>query len=119
MFEWKTPEPERPVLDAAYLARLGGHVGVTVLTELLADGLIELTDRLDLLRDHAARGEVEAIVYGGIASRGGSISAEHGIGLEKRDKLHYSRGPAELALMRALKRTLDPNGILNPGKVLP
>ena len=67
----------------------------------------------------AARGEVEAIVYGGIASRGGSISAEHGIGLEKRDKLHYSRGPAELALMRALKRTLDPNGILNPGKVLP
>jgi len=37
----------------------------------------------------------------------------------KRDFLGYSRSPAELALMRAIKATLDPNGILNPGKVLP
>ncbi len=67
----------------------------------------------------AAREAVEAIVYAGIAARGGSISAEHGIGLEKRDHLHHSRSPAELALMRTLKRALDPGGILNPGKVLP
>jgi len=65
-----------------------------------------------------ARAAVETIVYGGIEQRGGSISAEHGIGLEKRDHLHHSRSPAELALMRSLKRTLDPDGILNPGKVL-
>jgi FAD/FMN-containing dehydrogenase len=67
----------------------------------------------------AARSAVEEIVYAGIAARGGSISAEHGIGLEKRDKLHFSRGPAEVDLMRTLKHALDPTGILNPGKVLP
>jgi FAD/FMN-containing dehydrogenase len=48
----------------------------------------------------------------------GSISAEHGIGLLKKDYLSYSRTPDELVLLRALKRTLDPHGILNPGKVL-
>jgi FAD/FMN-containing dehydrogenase len=48
----------------------------------------------------------------------GSISAEHGIGLLKRDFLTHSRSPAEIALMRALKQTLDPKGLLNPGKIL-
>lgn len=48
----------------------------------------------------------------------GSISAEHGIGLLKKDYLNYSRSPAELEMMRAIKRILDPLGIMNPGKVL-
>ncbi len=48
----------------------------------------------------------------------GSISAEHGIGLLKKDYLHYSRSPAEIAVLRAVKFAMDPNGILNPGKVL-
>jgi FAD/FMN-containing dehydrogenase len=48
----------------------------------------------------------------------GSISAEHGIGLLKKPYLGYSRSPAELATLRALKQALDPQGILNPGKVL-
>ena len=48
----------------------------------------------------------------------GSVSAEHGIGLLKRDWLGHSRTPEEIALMRQLKAVLDPNGILNPGKVL-
>ena len=48
----------------------------------------------------------------------GSISAEHGIGLLKRDYLGYSRSEPELALLRALKNTLDPKGTLNPGKIL-
>ena len=47
----------------------------------------------------------------------GSISAEHGIGLLKKDALAYSRSPEELAVMRAVKRALDPKGILNPGKI--
>jgi FAD/FMN-containing dehydrogenase len=47
----------------------------------------------------------------------GSVSAEHGIGLLKKDILHYSRSPDEIALMKSLKRVFDPNGILNPGKV--
>lgn len=48
----------------------------------------------------------------------GSISAEHGIGLLKKDYLGYSRAPAELALMRGIKRVLDPANLMNPGKVI-
>ncbi|WP_010570916.1 FAD-binding oxidoreductase [Leptospira broomii] len=48
----------------------------------------------------------------------GSISAEHGIGLLKRDFLHFSRTDAELEIMRQIKKTLDPKNLLNPGKVL-
>ena len=58
-------------------------------------------------------------VYTPLVAVGGSISAEHGIGIEKRDHLGISRSPAEIALMRRLKATLDPKGILNPGKLLP
>ena len=66
----------------------------------------------------AARHAVEAIIYGALRSRAGSISAEHGIGLEKRAYLPWSRNAAELTLMRAVKAALDPRGILNPGKIL-
>lgn len=48
---------------------------------------------------------------------GGSISAEHGVGLLKKDFLHFSRSEQEIALMRGIKRQFDPDGILNPGKV--
>jgi len=65
-----------------------------------------------------ARHGVEEIVYGCLRSRGGSVSAEHGIGLEKKPWLSVSRSEPELALMRTLKQALDPKGILNPGKVL-
>ena len=58
------------------------------------------------------------IVYEALKPFGGSISAEHGIGLEKRAYLHCSRSDTELQLMRSLKDLLDPQGILNPGKVL-
>ena len=61
---------------------------------------------------------VEAVVYGELEPFAGAISAEHGIGLEKRAWLPVSRTPAEIELMRRLKATLDPNGILNPGKVV-
>jgi FAD/FMN-containing dehydrogenase len=68
--------------------------------------------------DLPTRRQVEEIVYGPLRSRGGSVSAEHGIGTEKRKYLPWSRTEAEVALMRALKQTLDPRGILNPGKVI-
>ncbi len=58
------------------------------------------------------------IIYGAIRELHGSVSAEHGIGTEKKGYLAWSRSPAEIALMRTLKQTLDPLGILNPGKVL-
>ncbi len=53
-----------------------------------------------------------------VAKYGGSISAEHGIGVIKRDLLPKVKDPVAYELMRTLKRTLDPKGILNPGKVL-
>lgn len=47
----------------------------------------------------------------------GSISAEHGVGMTKRDYLHYSRSAAEISYMKAIKAVFDPNGIMNPGKI--
>jgi D-lactate dehydrogenase (cytochrome) len=62
--------------------------------------------------------EVNKVVFEVVTRLGGSISAEHGIGIQKRDKLPNYKDPVALDLMRTLKRALDPNGILNPGKVL-
>jgi D-lactate dehydrogenase (cytochrome) len=62
--------------------------------------------------------EVNAVVFAVVKRLGGSISAEHGVGVMKRDILPQYKDPVALDLMRALKRTLDPDNILNPGKVL-
>jgi FAD/FMN-containing dehydrogenase len=62
--------------------------------------------------------DVNAAVFDVVAQHGGSISAEHGVGVMKRDLLPKTKDPVALDLMRMLKRTLDPKGILNPGKVL-
>jgi FAD/FMN-containing dehydrogenase len=64
-------------------------------------------------------GEINAAVFAVVAKHGGSISAEHGVGVMKRDLLPKVKDPVALELMHTLKRALDPNGILNPGKVLP
>src|SRR6185437_4617650 len=60
---------------------------------------------------------VERCVYEPLRSIAGSISAEHGIGLERKAYLSISRSAAEISTMRALKAALDPRGILNPGKI--
>ena len=67
--------------------------------------------------DDAERRAAMQIIYDELKPYGGSISAEHGIGIEKRPYLEYSRNPAEIELMRTLKAALDPKGILNPGKI--
>ena len=54
-----------------------------------------------------------------VRAHGGSFSAEHGIGRLKVDELQRYASPVELGLMRAIKQAFDPNGIMNPGKVLP
>lgn len=61
---------------------------------------------------------IERTVYEIIRRYGGSVSAEHGIGLHKKPWLSYSRSETELATLRLLKQSFDPKGILNPGKVL-
>ncbi len=62
--------------------------------------------------------EVESLVYEPLRAFKGAVSAEHGIGLEKKEWLNVSRSPEELALMRLLKSTLDPLDLLNAGKVI-
>ena len=62
--------------------------------------------------------EINAVVYDAVSRRGGSISAEHGIGATKRDALVTHKSPVALAMMRAIKKALDPSGLLNPGRVL-
>lgn len=61
---------------------------------------------------------VNRVVYEVVRSLGGSISAEHGLGQLKREEIKEYKSALELGLMRSIKRTLDPHGIMNPGKVL-
>jgi FAD/FMN-containing dehydrogenase len=59
---------------------------------------------------------VNRLVHDIVADLGGSISAEHGIGVAKRDEIRRYKSPQELSLMRRVKEALDPRGIMNPGK---
>lgn len=68
--------------------------------------------------NHETRYRVEELVFQPLQAIGGSITAEHGIGLEKKEWLHLSRTLEEIALMRTLKTALDPKGILNRGKII-
>jgi len=80
----------------------------------IADGNLHLFICTGRPEDHD---EADRIVYAPLKALGGSISAEHGIGIEKMRFLGISRTPAEIELMRALKRALDPRQTLNPGKI--
>jgi len=63
--------------------------------------------------------DISARIFSEVSARAGSISAEHGVGLLKRDFLSFTRSDADMTLMRQLKRVFDPNQIMNPGKLLP
>ena len=62
--------------------------------------------------------EVNAIVYDAVQAFGGSISAEHGIGQLKREELVHRKPAEALSMMRAIKHALDPQGLMNPGRVV-
>lgn len=98
------------------IKRKWGDAAAHVVFGHLGDGNLHILVAPQPWSDEA-RHEVERLVYEPLASIGGSVSAEHGIGLEKRSWLHLSRSPEEIALMRTLKTALDPKGILNPGKI--
>ena len=68
------------------------------------------------LRDREA--DVNTIVYDSVARFDGSISAEHGVGSLKLDKLEHHKSPVALGMMRAIKQALDPYGVMNPGRVV-
>lgn len=61
---------------------------------------------------------VEKDLYSLVQKFHGSVSAEHGVGLIKKEDLFYTRSPGEVAILKSLKRTFDPHGLLNPGKVI-
>jgi FAD/FMN-containing dehydrogenase len=62
--------------------------------------------------------QINAVVHDAVHARGGSISAEHGLGQLKREAITHYKSPLELEMMRAVKRALDPLGLMNPGKVI-
>lgn len=62
--------------------------------------------------------KVDEFVFQIVQKNHGSISAEHGVGLSKKSFLHYTRSHAEIDMMRSIKRVFDPDGIINPGKVV-
>ena len=83
-----------------------GHIG---------DSNLHLVFTVDRKEDKKT---IYDVVYRQVGAYNGSISAEHGIGMMKRSYLHQSRSREELALMKLLKQAMDPNNILNPGRVL-
>lgn len=89
-----------------------GHIG---------DGNVHLNvlkpDDLPMAEFQLRCGEVSKWVFDIVQRYGGSISAEHGVGLLKKDYLHYSRSAPEVAIMRQIKKAFDPQGIMNPGKI--
>ena len=90
-----------------------GHVG---------DGNIHYncstSARGDAAQLFAAASQVNRVVYEVVNSLGGSISAEHGLGVLKREEIKLYKSPLELEMMRSIKNALDPHGLMNPGKVL-
>ena len=106
---------EKAVLEIVPTARMMafGHLG---------DGNIHFnfSQPTDMEKEAylAHRSAVNEAVYSLVLELGGSISAEHGIGRLKRDLMARTKDPVELTLMRQIKQTLDPHGIMNPGKVV-
>ncbi|WP_152480728.1 FAD-binding oxidoreductase [Stutzerimonas frequens] len=89
-----------------------GHIG---------DGNLHLNilkpDAMDKDEFFGKCATVNKWVFETVQKYNGSISAEHGVGMTKRDYLEYSRSPSEIEYMKAVKAVFDPNGIMNPGKI--
>jgi FAD/FMN-containing dehydrogenase len=117
IFDISLPIPEME----AYVARIRADLtanwpqATCVVFGHLGDGNLHVIAGAS---DPELRREIEEVVYAPLEAFAGSVSAEHGIGLLKREFLGVSRSPVELAVMRTLKDALDPKHVLNPGKIL-
>lgn len=97
-----------PAFDVVWFGHIGDgnlHINVLKPGDMPADAFVD------------ACGSVTALLADLLHAHGGSISAEHGIGLVKKPYLSSTRTEAEIALMRGIKAVLDPRGVMNPGKV--
>jgi FAD/FMN-containing dehydrogenase len=83
----------------------------------IADGNLHIVANVPAARPQPFD-RISVLVYDTVRRHGGTISAEHGIGLVKKPYLGYTRSSEELALMKVIKSAIDPRGVLNPGKVL-
>ena len=110
-------------VEAADAALTAAYPGIRIVTfGHVGDGNLHYNPSMPLAADNAGflkhEREVHARVHDLVHQFGGSISAEHGIGQLKRDELVRYKSSVEIELMRSIKRTLDPQGLMNPGKVL-
>ncbi|WJI17340.1 FAD-binding oxidoreductase [Pseudoxanthomonas winnipegensis] len=97
-----------PHFEVVWFGHIGdGNLHINVLKP-------EQMAQTDFVRDCE---QVTKLLAQALKAHGGSISAEHGIGLVKKPYLDSTRGPAEIALMRGIRKALDPQGLLNPGKL--
>lgn len=99
---------EYPHIEVVWFGHIGDgnlHINVLKPDDLSDDAFIAQCEH------------VTKLLAGVLKTHGGSISAEHGIGLVKRAYLDSTRSPVEIALMRGVRKVFDPNGILNPGKL--
>lgn len=96
-------------IDADYAPYVFGH---------LADGNLHISINTDNPSGERYRA-IEDVLYAGLAEIGGSFSAEHGVGLDKRSAYERYADPVKQELARALKALLDPGNLMNPGKIIP
>lgn len=95
-------------LDPSYAPYVFGH---------LADGNLHISINTDGPLSHGRHMAIEDMLYAGLRESGGSFSAEHGVGLDKRDAYERHADPVKQELARAIKTLLDPNDLFNPGKI--
>ena len=91
---------------------LFGHVADGNIHFNVLKGAAQSSEDFD---ERVSKGDLELFAL--VQRYGGTVSAEHGVGLLKKEHLHFTRSPVEIELMRAIKRSFDPHGIMNPGKI--
>ncbi|AZO70476.1 FAD-binding oxidoreductase [Mesorhizobium sp. M1D.F.Ca.ET.043.01.1.1] len=96
-------------IDAAYAPYVYGH---------LADGNLHISINCDGPVPHERHAAIEDVLYSGLREAGGSFSAEHGVGIDKREAYERHADPVKQELARAIKAMIDPGNVMNPGKVV-